>query len=287
MSVHSRLLTEKQSTARTQRAFSRYERTEHPLNELTDRALSGRRFIMDTGIGPVRLNGTGDWAIWIAMLERSAHATDVWQFIDPTVENPPQIPQPSFIIEETSADRFENEMRYDEYKARRTAIEDIRQLVETTVQLCHRQIITRGRTVHEILGELYKRFAPSEEEQRAVLQRQYDTLRQSTPNRRNIDKWIAEWETMYYKCEAVDLFKIDPHAPTKHFLASLAHAGEQWAPIELAILVREPISAWPCLPELIRRFNLFRNVIQPPPGSSRKPQATTFAAQYSHSGYLD
>ncbi|KAF2454261.1 hypothetical protein BDY21DRAFT_353459 [Lineolata rhizophorae] len=81
------------------------------------------------------------------------------------------------MIKENAIIRYENQIRYDEYKARHTALENIRRLIEMTLQVHHQPIITRERSVHDILRALYKRFAPTEEDRRSELQQQYDILR--------------------------------------------------------------------------------------------------------------
>ncbi|KAL1973314.1 hypothetical protein VTN31DRAFT_5949 [Thermomyces dupontii] len=172
------------------------------------------------------------WDAWLAMVKQMATIHQLWQYIDPDVENPPPFESPlpprpqdvnasaSRITDLNSEERDlyklliqQHALEVDAWSGKDKAMKALHELVCSTIPI---GTLTRllslsdddgsnnARAVHTLLQTLKAEYAPTILDHRQRIADEYNRLKQP-PRGRNLIAWIDQWKLIKPKLEAAGL----------------------------------------------------------------------------------
>ena len=144
---------------------------------------------------------------------------------------------------------------YDEY---RRGIEDVRQLILTTLDRTNHVYIFQIDSVAEQLERLKERFSLTSEQEQEILILKYRSLLQ-TPRNVNPEDWIRKWENIYSECRQADIAEVQGNRPIRDFIQSVRNIAPSFADywsIKINELTGElnNVISIPDLPHLLIQF---------------------------------
>ncbi|KAM4067558.1 integrase core domain-containing protein [Hirsutella rhossiliensis] len=186
------------------------------------------------------LNGPCDWKQWISIVKKFATSHNLWEFLDPAVqEGKPVLQQPveptfrlindkvSDLVDLTSEEFRRLEFLHTQYRSK---LQGYRDQVKALASLQQHIVKTIGNYYSTIAEEhdvakqltlLQARVAPTDWAlEREVLQRYRSTLQ--SPNRTKIEAWVTQWQKVLTEAKQLGLPDVQDLRPTQDFLQAVS-----------------------------------------------------------------
>ncbi|OCK72821.1 hypothetical protein K432DRAFT_256122, partial [Lepidopterella palustris CBS 459.81] len=164
-----------------------------------------------------------DWQAWFLVVQNKALRAGVWKYVDPSVENPPALPElpiPPTPSKINSAAKTYYDLNPDEiqrynvlqntyrnevatYNQIQLPLNSIYDYILATVSKRNLVYVRECSTPHSLLQALRKRLAPTDRGRKLEIQKKLSELYRPPTTERQIDTWLQQWETVYQ--EAKDL----------------------------------------------------------------------------------
>ena len=220
----------------------------------------------------VILSKPADWDSWIAFVRTRADALDIWEYINPDLEAKPDhlIKQvaPIFTLppegEALDKDAYElhkiklanHKQLTNEYEKQRKAFSEIVVFIQETISTANATYIEdSGSHPYDILIELKKTLAPTDEARELALETEYRKLCKG-PKNQDIKKWLEDWTRTYKKAKQYGIGEISGTRPVRDFLLAVKPLNHPFATYYLMALARKD------KPEIHNVIEEFRHTIR-------------------------
>ncbi|KIM94232.1 hypothetical protein OIDMADRAFT_136538, partial [Oidiodendron maius Zn] len=200
------------------------------------------------------LEGEDNWFEWIETVKTVAKKSDIWEYIDPEVEDskltklePPVEPKLKDVYQRVTPESIEtaqtelqitwkdlttsefqlysfltSQYQYKEkkYMAKKTLIEDMRFQIQQSISKDHLIYTTNCLTTHDILVSLKRRFQPSTKIRERQLIREYQALK-TFDYTTLVEPWLLRWDMVVRKCQKIDLPETQGSRPLFDFIEAI------------------------------------------------------------------
>jgi hypothetical protein len=242
-----------------------------------------------------------DWFKWLQNVKLYAKSlpTDVWQYIDPKLDEEPAIPaipsrpKPSdYALEATTwaqvpATQLEifkiDMMMWKEDQKEAVQIHECLQkcqaYINSTVHNNNVTFYKDANSVWQTIRALRARLSPSNRARELELSNNYAQMKRIGKNEVVNDAWIKKWEDTYTECNDAGLPEVSGDRPLYDFLQAIYAVDESWSTAQ-GIAFEQMLSMdsqLPTLYVLLERYRNHRRLI-----TAAKPRADT---SHNHSAF--
>jgi hypothetical protein len=194
----------------------------------------------------VILNGPGDWRLWFAVVRTAAKEHDIWEYIDPEVEET-EITEPSYptpqsvnntktlfsqLSEDEKADYQRLTTIYNRettrYDRRRRGLAAMMAEIQRTVSKSYQEYILEEDTPRGMILALKTRLAPTDERREEELITLYREL-QRAPRTSGIEEWLRNWESVYSQCKKLNIPDVQKSRAVKDFIRAVKPLSEEFS----------------------------------------------------------
>jgi hypothetical protein len=185
-----------------------------------------------------------DWDNWIREIRVKAAEHDVWEYIDPENNKPPQLALPekpdfraispsSSGLEERKF-HFEMEMREwseqrEAYKAKKAAISSLLGVISQSLAIEHRYLLDEVKLdPRSILIKLQDKLKPSKWESDSKVRSQWQSLLKGWNRRISLDDWLNQWSAVYRQAKRLELYDFPDERVFSDFLLTIESIDPQF-----------------------------------------------------------
>ena len=243
----------------------------------------------DDDVSPAKatviLDKPSHWDEWLFILKDKAVDLDIWQYIEPTLDDKTGKPLPLPVLPPTKptiprvkdvksdaetvrdldpngvqalkalqATYKDDEKVYQEYLKARKEINDF---IMRTVSLSNHIYMRNSDGVRQKIIDLKKHLAPTDEARELELSTLYSQLKKA-PSNQDIDQWLRRWETTYADAVAIKLPEVQEKRPVYDFLGAVQSLDAGFASTQRALIYSKIKN--PTLYDIVEEFRNTRRL---------------------------
>ena len=194
------------------------------------------------------LTDADKWDDWLGNIRRIALSADIWEHINPNVNEVIPLtkpPFPTYSQVNAAATTFANldpaeqeEWRRinrlyaeqnDDYKRKLRAINDLVGRIQDTVDMKGISYLARCDTLHQMLQKLKSKYSATEETREIELAAKFRRQLNSVPKSQNLEDWLSELERTHAQCDERNLLGTRPGIIVKEFIDAIASFDQAFA----------------------------------------------------------
>ena len=245
----------------------------------------------------VILSSSIDWLQWFQLIETSAVNADIWEYVDPSIKKDiiptcTEPEEPTYRTVNPTATTFRDleslereelrdlrssfKRKYTIYREQKVALSNLVKRIQETVDHKHHYLLRGIHTPHGMLIALKDRLSPTEKDRERDLVEAFNKLKKM-PRNSDIDDWLAEWQSTYTQCKALDLPEVHKNRASVTFLNALRDVDALFADAELREIqkLEEDDKEGPDVIKFLNRYETRRRMF-PPQNGRTQPTFVTF-----------
>ena len=190
------------------------------------------------------------WHNWISIIRSNAKQSEIWDLIDPSLDQEPLLKQPDLpkradidpsADEKVRSDRYTDlvlrfNVELQEHREKREALVRTLSSIQKSVSRKYLTYIINKDTPWQALRALQQAINYHSFDQAMEVARQYRKLCDGPPRGQNLRKWLDQWEKFYAKAEATNHSDVATGLILDHFIISLKQTDPLWADTALCHL---------------------------------------------------
>lgn len=190
-----------------------------------------------------------DWDNWIREIRMKAREHNVWQYINPERENPPQLAppkEPNFqAISSSSSDSDLKRIHYEKvlrewseqketYKAKKTTISSLASLIGQSLATEHRYLLDEDDNDEDevdprsILVKLQDKLKPKKWESDLKVRYDWQSLQRGWNRKVSLDDWLNQWPVIYRQARKLELYGFPEERVFSDFLLTIKPIDRQF-----------------------------------------------------------